>query len=123
MISFRFRWGEEQREKDPSIFCRLAIEQKHEQCLNHSIWIVCDIRRYSDIEFFRKYFPEKILLVRIEASIETRENRGWIFTANVDDAESECQLDENVFWDFIFSNNSSDDFDKQMAELIELIRS
>lgn len=120
---FDFRWGEEQRAKDPTIFCRLALEQKHEQCSTNSIWIVCDIRRYSDIEFFRRYFPECVVLVRVEASIDTREKRGWIFTVNVDDAESECQLDRNVSWSLIFSNNQSDDFEKQINQLIELIHS
>lgn len=91
--------------------------------MTHSIWIICDIRRYTDIEFFRKYFLESFLLVRIEASKDTREKRGWIFTPSIDDAESECQLDENVSWSFIFSNNDSDDVDTQMNHLIELIRS
>ncbi len=117
------RWGEDQRCKDPSIFCRLTIEEKSEQCLINPFWIVCDIRRYTDIEFFQKYFPNNLLLVRIEASIETRQNRGWIFTSNIDDSESECQLDQNVQWSFIFSNNNFDNFDQQMNNLIQLIKS
>ncbi|CAF0904314.1 unnamed protein product [Adineta ricciae] len=117
------KWGEEKRHADPSIFCRLAIEQKDEQCSTNPIWIVCDIRRYTDIEFFRKYFPKQLLLVRVEASIETRQNRGWVFTPNVDDSESECQLDENVRWSFIFSNNDSDNFETQMTHLIQMIQS
>ncbi|CAF3551789.1 unnamed protein product, partial [Rotaria sp. Silwood2] len=64
-----------------------------------------------------------LLLVRIEASIDTRKKRGWIFTSNIDDSESECQLDKNVEWSFVFSNNDSDNFDEQMNNLIKMINS
>ncbi|CAF2119139.1 unnamed protein product [Rotaria magnacalcarata] len=117
------RWGEEKRNEDPSIFCRLTIEQKHEMCSLNPIWIICDIRRYTDIDFFQKYFPDRLLLVRIEASIDKRKMRGWIFTSNIDDSESECQLDKNVQWTFVFSNNDSDSFHEQMNNLIEMINS
>jgi phosphomevalonate kinase len=120
---FIIRWGEEKRREDSAIFCRMAIEQKEDMCLTNSIWIVCDIRRYTDIEFFQKYFSEHLLLVRIEASIDTRKKRGWIFTSNIDDSESECQLDKNVQWSFVFSNNDSDNFDEQMNNLIKMINS
>ena len=69
------------------------------------------------------YFPDCLLLIRIEASIEIRQERGWIFTPNIDDAESECQLDKNVQWSFIFSNNNSNYFDEQMNNLIYMIQS
>lgn len=101
----------------------MAIEQKQDMCSTNPIWIICDIRRNTDIEFFRKYFPDCLLLVRIEASIDTRKKRGWIFTENIDDAESECQLDKNVPWSFVFSNNDSDNFDEQMTNLIKMINS
>ncbi|CAF0994645.1 unnamed protein product [Adineta steineri] len=117
------KWGEDKRREDSSIFCRLAIEQKDEICLTNPIWIVCDIRRYTDIEFFQKYFSNQLLLVRIEASIDTRKKRGWIFTSDIDDSESECQLDENVDWSFVFSNNDTDNFDEQINNLIKLINS
>lgn len=91
--------------------------------MTNPLWIICDIRRYTDIEFFQKYFPKNLLLIRIEASNETREKRGWIFTSNIDDSESECQLDNNIQWSFIFSNNDSDNFNEQMNNLIQLIHS
>lgn len=115
------RWGEEKRREDPSVFCRRAIEDQDQACLLSSIWIVCDVRRHSDIEFFQKYFADCLLLVRIEASLETREKREWVFTPNIDDAESECQLDQNVHWSFIFSNNDPNAFDQQMINLTQLI--
>lgn len=99
----------------------MAIEQNHELCSNASIWIICDIRRYTDIDFFRNHFPDRLLLVRIETSIETRKKRDWVFTSSIDDSESECQLDKNVQWSFIFSNNDTDNFDEQMTNLINMI--
>ena len=101
----------------------MAIEQNHDMCLTNPIWIICDIRRYTDIDFFQKYFPDYLLLVRIEASSDTRQKRGWIFTSTIDDSESECQLDKNVQWSFVLSNNDSDSFDEQMNNLIKMIHS
>ena len=117
------RWGEEKRREDSSIFCRMAIEQKDDICLTNPIWIVCDIRRYTYVAFFQQYFSNYLLLVRIEASIDSRAKRGWVFTADIDDSESECQLDENVQWSFVFSNNDSANFDEQMNNLIQMINS
>lgn len=37
-------------------------------------------------------------------SEETRNARGWTFTAGVDDAESECGLDMYQPWDFMINN-------------------
>ena len=41
----------------------------------------------------------KLLTVRIEASHDVRSARGWVFTAGVDDAESECALDGREWCD------------------------
>jgi phosphomevalonate kinase len=120
-LFWNFRWGEEKRHEDPFIFCRKTIEQNDQMCLANPIWIVCDIRRYTDIEFFQKYFSDCLLLVRIEASIDIRQKRHWIFTSDIDNSESECQLDQNVQWSFIFSNNDSDNFSEQMNNLIQMI--
>ncbi|CAF0977039.1 unnamed protein product [Didymodactylos carnosus] len=118
------RWGETKRLQCPSIFCELAIKQKHLICLTSQHWIVCDIRRYTDIEFFKKYFHDKLLLIRIQSSIESREKRGFIFSQDIDDSESECQLDSNVEWNFVFINNENDidNFHSQINKLIALIR-
>lgn len=43
------------------------------------IWIVSDIRRNTDIEFFKKTYGKKIKTVRINASENIRKNRGWVY--------------------------------------------
>eukprot|EP01043_Picozoa_sp_COSAG02_P038002 COSAG02_NODE_2897_length_7780_cov_2.267934_5_plen_92_part_00 len=68
--------------------------------------IISDARRPSDVEFFQQgavahYW--KLLTVRIEALETVRAQRGWAFTAGVDDAESECGLDGRE-WDVVLDN-------------------
>ena len=59
--------------------------------MKNKIVIISDCRRPSDFEYFKNNF-DKILSVRIEASLETREKRGFKFKHGVDDADSECAL-------------------------------
>uniref|UniRef100_A0AAY5L8Z6 Phosphomevalonate kinase n=1 Tax=Esox lucius TaxID=8010 RepID=A0AAY5L8Z6_ESOLU len=70
------QWGENQREKDPGVFCRLAIKGAQQP-----IWIVSDARRLSDLQWFWRVYPSQSRCVRVEASEETRRERGWEFTA------------------------------------------
>lgn len=99
------------------------IEQKDQLCLSYPIWIIDDIKYHKEIEFFKKYFNDRLLLVRIEASNDIREKRGWLFQSNIDDSESECQLDTNMQWSFVFTNNEDDNFNEQMNHLIKMINS
>lgn len=96
-------WGEEQRARDPDLFCRLAIEQSNALCF--PVWIVSDARRLTDADFFLKTFPQQTNLVRVTANEETRRARGWKFTKGIDDADSECGLDKDVTWNFVLENN------------------
>ena len=80
------KWGEEKRRNDPFYFCKLAMNQ-----MKNKIVIISDCRRPSDFEYFKNNF-DKILSVRIEASLQTREKRGFKFKHGVDDADSECAL-------------------------------
>ena len=81
------RWGEEVRAQDPGYFCRLATTG-----LDKPVWLVCDARRPTDIEYFKSlYFCRT---VRVVASEEVRKKRGWRFVKGVDDAASECALDD-----------------------------
>lgn len=41
------RWGEERRDKDPAYFCQLAVV-----AADKPVWLVCDARRPSDMDFF-----------------------------------------------------------------------
>jgi len=80
------KWGEEVRIRDPGYFCRLAT-----QTANKPVWIICDARRPSDMNYFSSY---NIVTIRVCASDEVRRSRGWEFLHNVDDGESECGLDD-----------------------------
>ncbi len=113
------KWGEEKYREDPTRFCRMMMEEKDQLCLTYPIWIISDVRYYTEIEFFKKYFDDRVLLVRIEASNDTREKRGWNFQVDIDDS----QLDINIQWSFIFSNNEENDFNEQMNNLMKIINS
>ena len=66
----------------------LATEEGH----RYSVWIISDVRRHSDVSYFRHNF--KCVTVRVEAPVSAREQRGFQFVAGVDDSQSECGLDE-----------------------------
>ncbi|XP_029359305.1 phosphomevalonate kinase [Echeneis naucrates] len=94
-------WGEVRRQQDPGLFCRLATRGAWQP-----IWVVSDARRLSDLQWFWKEFPQQTQSVRVQSSEETRKQRGWRFTAGVDDAESECGLDCGVEFDWIITNDA-----------------
>ncbi len=79
-------WGEEQRERDPGYFCQLATAEAVKP-----VWLVCDARRPTDMEYFITRYT--CLTVRVVASEAVRRARGWVVTPGVDDAPSECALD------------------------------
>lgn len=49
------------------------------------IWIVSDVRRKTDIEWFKSNYGVKIKTVRITADDNVRRNRGWTFTEGISD--------------------------------------
>jgi len=73
------------------------------------VWIISDARRLTDLKFFRNHFSRVLVTIRVCASEACRRRRGWNWTSGVDDAESECGLDEIDNWDFVLLNN--DDVD------------
>ena len=95
-------WGEEMRAKDPGYFCRLASKEA-----DKPVWLVCDARRTTDMDYFKSHYGACTITVRVEASEAVRVGRGWVFTAGVDDAESECGLD-NYSCDVVITNNGDD---------------
>ena len=107
------RWGEEKRNADPSYFCRLAVQttlagSSRENCSPpKSVWIISDARRETDVHYFKENY-DNVVNVRIHASEETRRSRGWEFTPGIDDAESECGLDEEEF-DVVIQNDGDDE--------------
>ena len=82
-------WGEEMRHRDPGYFCRLATAEA-----DKPVWLVCDARRTMDMDYFKSHYGACTITVRVEASEAVRVGRGWVFTPGIDDAESECGLDQ-----------------------------
>ncbi|NXL97809.1 PMVK kinase, partial [Tyrannus savana] len=121
------RWGEEKRRADPGFFCRAAVEGAL-----HPVWVSCwgrtrgawggcrvgaegapvqvvsDTRRLSDVEWFRDVYGDVVQTVRVVATEETRKRRNWVFVTGVDDAESECGLDQGVAFDWVITNDGDE---------------
>ena len=115
------KWGEDKRNQDPSYFCRLATAGKEAE---KPVWIISDARRKTDIAYFKEHFGDRAQLVRIEADDEVRERRGFVFTTGVDDAESECDLDIGIGWDFTICNNGDNDaLDRTIRGILEIVDS
>lgn len=85
------------------------------------IVIVSDIRRKTDIKYFRE---EKLNIktIRIEASDEVRKERGWIFENGVDNVQSECDLDDFNHWDYQITNDGTQDIEQFLTELVNAVR-
>ncbi|CAD6196402.1 unnamed protein product [Caenorhabditis auriculariae] len=96
-------WGEQKRAVDPDIFCRAAIADGS----SAEVVIVTDCRRQTDMDFFLGGF--RTLTVRIESTAEERCRRGFRFTAGIDDAASECGLDDFPFELTVQNSISPDD--------------
>lgn len=110
------QWGENQRRSDPGFFCRLATSNA-----SQPVWLVSDARRMSDLIWFRTQYPTQTRTIRVQTSDQIRTQRGWSFTAGVDDAESECGLDSVADWDWIISNEGdAQDLEHQLRPVIDL---
>ena len=74
---------------------------------NVQVLIVSDCRRKTDIKFFEETFGrEYTKRVRVEASEDIRKQRGYVFQDGVDNAESECGLDDlEGGFDFTLNND------------------
>ena len=89
-----------------------------------SIWIVSDCRRKTDVQFFEELFGrEQVRRIRIEASEGTRKRRGFVFQNGVDDAESECGLDNlDGGFDFVVQNDGIESEKQVLSSVIEWIK-
>ncbi|KAM4665067.1 phosphomevalonate kinase [Discoglossus pictus] len=113
------RWGEEKRCADPGFFCRIVVDG-----VIHPVWIVSDTRRRSDVDWFLSSYGDLAQTVRIVASEDARRARGWVYTPEVDDAESECGLDQGMDFDWIITNEGDrESLEGQLSKLIDFIRS
>ena len=113
------KWGEEKRDQDPSYFCQLATEGEEAE---KRVWIISDARRKTDIVYFKEKFCERTRLVRIVANDDVRKRRGFVFTSGVDDAESECGLDDGIDWDILVCNNGdNDELNRTIERMVETV--
>ncbi|XP_069694887.1 phosphomevalonate kinase isoform X1 [Periplaneta americana] len=100
------KWSEEIRNNNYGYFCEAAVKmfKAHEK----PIWIVSDIRRKTDLKWFRENYGSAVKTVRVVADDDVRRQRGWVFTTGIDDAETECNLDEETEWDWKIVNNDNE---------------
>ncbi|XP_038624901.1 phosphomevalonate kinase [Tachyglossus aculeatus] len=111
-------WGEERRRRDPGCFCRAAVAGGSPR----PIWLVSDARRPSDLSWFREAYGPVTQTVRVEAAQDARRSRGWVFTAGVDDAESECGLDRETFDHVVRNDGDGQALEAQLDALEGLMR-
>ena len=111
-------WGEARRHADPGFFARKVLD-----AATRPVLIVSDARRPGDVDFFLKRV-KTVVRVRVSASEATRAARGWAFAAGVDDAESECGLDDYAPWEFVVANDPGNDaaVDVQLRRIATLCR-
>ncbi|XP_019518176.1 PREDICTED: phosphomevalonate kinase [Hipposideros armiger] len=112
-------WGEEKRQADPGFFCRKVVEG-----VSQPVWLVSDTRRMSDIQWFQEAYGAVAQTVRVVASEQSRQQRGWVFTPGVDDGESECGLDNFGDFDWVIENHGDPQrLEEQLEKLIEFVHS
>ncbi|XP_046400900.1 phosphomevalonate kinase [Ischnura elegans] len=97
------KFGEDMRNQDPGCFCRESIKMYNAE--EKPIWIISDARRKTDLKWFSEKYGDKVKTVRVIADEDVRRGRGWVFTHSVDDATTECDLDDISSWDWIIANN------------------
>ena len=112
-------WSEKIRNENPSYFCHKAIDMY--KGTDFPIWIVSDCRRPTDFEFFQSQYQGKtVKKIRIWASQDIKNSRGFIFQPGVDDAQSECGLD-HTNCDFVIENNGDTMPEILLKDILEII--
>ncbi|CAL7939303.1 unnamed protein product [Xylocopa violacea] len=112
------KWGESIRRQDHGYFCRAAIDMYN--AYSKSVWIVSDVRRKTDIQWFVENFGDICKTIRIESDDSVRNKRGWVYVPGIDDAETECDLDDVETWDLKVTNNN-ENVEFILQEILRLI--
>lgn len=101
-----------------------------------------DVRRKTDVKWFQANYGDKVKIVRINADEGVRKNRGFKYTegninlyitsiiitgidcviTGIDNAASECDLDDSENWDYCFDNNSAEDVKKIITTVCKSIK-
>ncbi|CAH2087049.1 unnamed protein product [Euphydryas editha] len=112
------KWSDEMREKDYGCFCKAACKNAADK----PIWIVSDIRRKTDVQWFKENYGPIVKTIRLVADEETRIERGFQFKNGVDDITSECGLDDYNEWDLIIDNGKDrESLDTQLNNIMTVI--
>lgn len=109
-------WSDEMRAMDYGIFCREASRN-----ISKPTVIVSDIRRKTDIKWFRETYGDKVKLIRIKCEDSIRLERGWKFQEGVDDIQSECDLDDWNDWNLTVENDKRKEEQEILDELVQLL--
>jgi len=90
-------------------FLKLALQMSFVND-DKPIWMIVDARRLPDVQYFytSEFDSVEIITVRINASEEVRKKRGWSFVSGIDDAQTECGLDEYTNWSYFLTNNGDE---------------
>ncbi|KAJ8714508.1 hypothetical protein PYW07_002733 [Mythimna separata] len=111
-------WSDEMRTQDYGYFCRIACQDAAEK----PIWIVSDIRRKTDIHWFKEKYGDLTRTIRIVADEATRIKRGFQFKSGVDDGISECGLDDYTEWDLVIDNtDGKQKLEEQLSSILALL--
>uniref|UniRef100_A0A8D8PYA6 Phosphomevalonate kinase n=1 Tax=Cacopsylla melanoneura TaxID=428564 RepID=A0A8D8PYA6_9HEMI len=116
-------WSEAERLKDSGIFIRSAITMANAN--ENPIWIVSDMRRQSDFCWFTENYPRVCKTVRVVCDDAVRQERGWVFAAGIDDAETECDLDnvDQSEWSWTIRNNGTlEDIRRELSEIVATVQ-
>lgn len=88
------------------------------------IWIVSDVRRKTDLRWFKETYKDLIKTIRIVADEETRKSRGFQYQDGIDNVASECDLDDYEEWDLVINNGDGrKQLEEQINSITELIPS
>jgi len=96
-------WSDKVRHNDYGFFCREAMK-----LATRDIIFVSDIRRKTDIRWFKENYGNIVKTIRLNTDDEIRIQRGWKFEDGVDNVQSECDLDDYTEWDWIFNNSDTE---------------
>lgn len=78
----------------------------------------------TDFQWFQDAYGPVVQTVRVVASEQSRQQRGWVFTPGVDDVESECGLDNFGDFDWVIENHGDEQrLREQLEKLLELVHS
>jgi len=101
MVEFQDR----EMARDDGFFCKESLRMYAVH--KFPVWIVSDLRREEELEYFRNLYKDKVVTIRVEASMDVRAKRGFMFTPGIDDHATEQGLDNHQHWHYRFENNAA----------------